>query len=93
MVLAIVGFNRLMDPYALYGGPTIEGININKPTLSSHAYMAKAVAVNRVRPSTIFLGSSRGERGMDPLHPALNGDKRYNLSLSGSSIYEALRYF
>ncbi len=93
VLLSIVGFNRLIDPFALYDGPMIEGLNANKPTFSSHAYMAKAVAIEGMRPSTIFLGSSRGERGMDPLHPALNGDQRYNLSLSGGSIYEALRYF
>lgn len=93
VLLSIVGFNRLIDPFALYDGPMIEGLNANKPVFSSHAYMAKATAIERIRPSAIFLGSSRGERGMDPLHPALNGDKRYNLSLSGSSIYEALRYF
>ena len=93
ILLLIIGFNRLIDPYALYGGPMIEGLNVNKPAFSSHAYMGKATAIKGVRPSTIFLGSSRGELGMDPLHPALDGDKRYNLSLSGSSIYEALRYF
>jgi len=93
VLLSTVGFNRLIDPYALYGDPTIEGVNANKPSFSNHAYMAKATAVTVAPPTTIFLGSSRGERGMDPLHPALSGDKRYNLSLSGSSIYEALRYF
>ena len=93
VLLSTVGFNRLIDPYALYGDPTIEGVNANKPAFSSHAYMAKATAVTVAPPTTIFLGSSRGERGMDPHHPALRGDQRYNLSLSGSSIYEALRYF
>ncbi|MBT3612818.1 MAG: hypothetical protein HOH97_01550 [Thiotrichales bacterium] len=91
--MTLIGFNRLIDPYALYGGPIIEGVNANKPAFSSHAYMAKAIAVQEMMPSTIFLGSSRGERGMDPIHPALDGEKKYNLSLSGSSIYEALRYF
>ena len=93
VLLSTVGFNRLIDPYALYGDPTIEGVNANKPSFSNHAYMAKATAVTVAPPTTIFLGSSRGERGMDPHHPALRGDQRYNLSLSGSSIYEALRYF
>ncbi len=93
VLLSTVGFNRLIDPYALYGGPIIEGLNANKPAFSSHAYMAKAVAVTGTSPTTIFLGSSRGERGMDPHHPALEGDQKYNLSLPGSSIYEALRYF
>ena len=77
ILLSTIGFNRLIDPYALYGGPIIEGLNANKPAFSSHAYMSKATAVTGAPPTTIFLGSSRGERGMDPHHPALGGDQRY----------------
>lgn len=92
-LFVIIAFNRLIDPYALYGGPTIEGVNANKPAFSSHLYMAKAIAIQNIQPTTISLGSSRGERGMDPLHPALSDSNSYNLAISGSSIYEALRYF
>jgi len=92
MVLAIVGFNRLINPYALYGGPTIEGINANKTALSSHMRMIKAAAIRQQRPTAIVLGTSRGEYGIDPEHPGWGTQSVYNLSLPGANLYEAFRY-
>jgi len=91
-LLLIIGFNRLIDPYALYGGPTIEGINANKPAFSSHLRLSKAAAIRQQKPHAIVLGTSRGEYGIDPEHPGWKESPVYNLSLSSANLYEAFRY-
>ena len=92
VLISTVGFNRLIDPYALYGGPTIEGVNTNKPAFSSHLRLAKAAAIRQQRPSAIVLGTSRGEYGIDPDHPGWDTSSVYNLSLSSANLYESFRY-
>ena len=91
-LLLAVGFNRLIDPFGLFDGPHIEGINTNKPEFVSHLRMAKAAAVQRLHPRAIVLGTSRGEIGIDPQHPGWSVQPVYNLALSGGNIYEAYRY-
>ena len=92
VLISTVGFNRLIDPYALYGGPTIEGVNTNKPAFFSHLRLAKAAAIRQQRPSAIVLGTSRGEYGIDPDHPGWDTSSVYNLSLSSANLYESFRY-
>ena len=92
LLLSIVGFNRLIDPFALYNGPIIEGLNANKPAFSSHLRLAKAAAIRHQKPSAIVLGTSRGEYGIDPEHPGWRPSSVYNLALSGANLYEAYRY-
>lgn len=92
ILLLIIGFNRLIDPYTLYGGPTIEGINANKPAFSSHLRLSKAAAIQQQKPHAIVLGTSRGEYGIDPEHPGWKESPVYNLSLSSANLYEAFRY-
>lgn len=93
VILLVISINRLMDPFALYDGPNLEGINTVKPYFDRRLRMTKAKAVQHRMPEGILLGSSRGEIGLDPLHPGWTADKVYNLSIAASSIYESLRYF
>jgi hypothetical protein len=53
----------------------------------------KAIDITRIKPVTIFLGSSRTNLGLNPAYLALN-DKQpaYNLGLNGANTYETLRY-
>ena len=92
VLLSVIGFNRLVDPYGLYPGPRFEGFNTKKPEFSNHIRMAKAKVIHRIRPRAIVLGTSRGEIGIDPQHPGWKMQPVYNLALSGGNIYEALRY-
>ncbi len=86
------GVNRLIDPFGLFDGPRIEGLNANKPEFAFHLRLAKAQAVRRVRPRAIVLGTSRGEIGIDPQHPGWGAQPVYNLALSSANLYEAWRY-
>ena len=93
VLIVVVIFNRLMDPYSFYDGPDFEGVNVVKPYMPRHLRMVKVREVRYKMPSGTLLGSSRGEFGLDPLHRGWAASKVYNLSISGSSIYEMLRYF
>jgi hypothetical protein len=91
-LLMVISFNRFMDPYALYDGPRIDGININKPAFYTHIQIAKATTVRRLKPSAIVLGTSRANYGIDPLHPGWHAKPVYNLALPAANIYENYRY-
>lgn len=76
--------NLTVDPYGLWrnGGRR------------DNDRLIKAIKVSRIRPKTIFLGSSSIVIGLDPKHVALsNKQPVYNLGLFGSNIYEIRRYF
>lgn len=91
-VLLVLLINRLIDPIGLYEGPSIEGVNANKPAFEKHLRLGKAEAVRRSRASTVVLGTSRTEFGVDPEHPGYRVRPVYNLGLSASNIYESYRF-
>lgn len=87
----IIVFNWLIDPYNIY--KTVNIIQITqKPLVTSHLRLAKAMAVEWQKPQTLILGSSTAETGIDPEYPAWGKNKAYNLGLSGANVYEVMRY-
>ena len=92
VIIVMISFNRLVDPYGFFQSPRLEGFNTKKPEFSLHLRMAKAAAIRQFRPTAIVLGTSRAEYGIDPAHPGWNSSQIYNLALGGSNLYEAYRY-
>lgn len=91
LCLGIILFNWLINPYNVYHSVTIEGINANKPLVTTHLRLAKAMAVEWKIPHNLILGSSTAETGLNPEHPNLEKGT-YNLGLGGANIYEVKRY-
>ncbi len=92
-VLAIAAFNLAVDPYGVTNAPVIERFNKVKPEQNKQVRLFKAIDVGRLKPKTIFLGSSRTEFGLDPSHPVLQASQpAYNLALPGANMYETRRY-
>ncbi|MRR50482.1 MAG: hypothetical protein EG825_06145 [Rhodocyclaceae bacterium] len=89
----IAGFDAFIDPYDVFGTPTVDGINRVKHGIRTHTRTAKAYVVRRVQPKTIILGSSRAESAFRPSHPGFTRLPVYNLAFSGAGIYEVMRYF
>lgn len=87
--------NWFIDPYSVWNSPTVAGLNQTKPHRSlEYVRLFKAVDVTRIKPKTIFLGTSRTEYGLDPTHPSVTKNlPAYNLALSDASAYEMMRYF
>lgn len=92
-LLTVGLFNAGIDPYGVMNSPEIWGLNRLKTQKFNHVRLFKAIAVTRVEPKTLLLGSSRSDLGLDPNHPALKGESAYNLALVGPNMYEVKRYF
>jgi glutathione peroxidase-family protein len=86
-------FNVAVDPYGIYNSPTFTQFNQSKPEKWKHQRLFKAIAITRIKPVTIFLGSSRMNLGLNPAYSALDDmQPAYNLGLNGANTYETLRY-
>lgn len=86
-------FNVAIDPYGIFNSPKFTGINQVKSGKEYHDRLFKAIDIERIKPITILLGSSRTKQGLNPAHPALKSNQpAYNLGLNGANPYEQLRY-
>jgi len=94
LLLAVAGFNLLVDPFWVFDTPTIAGFSADKTQYYKHTRMAKAHQVRLLKPGGIILGTSRAEHGLDPEHPGWEPKSRpvFNLALSSGRISEALAY-
>ena len=94
MLALVAAFNVIVDPYSVFGMPRIAGFNALKPGAGTHERMVKTYQVERRRPVTIILGSSRADNGLDPdsaLWPARMRPV-YNLAVDGASQPELLAF-
>jgi hypothetical protein len=87
---AMVAINVIVDPFRRFDVVDIPGFNAQKTQFPTYARLAKAGVVCRLQPTTVILGTSRVEVGMDPTHPALQSfpGRAYNLALAGSGLHE-----
>lgn len=92
-LICTVALNTLIDPFGMYRIVEIDGFNNVKTGQSNHVRMGKAGAVRVVKPRSVVLGNSRAEYGINPEHPGWSAEPVYNLAISGSNIYEIVRYF
>ncbi|MGF1478099.1 MAG: hypothetical protein ACFB4I_01225 [Cyanophyceae cyanobacterium] len=91
-IVSIGFFNFVVDPYDIFPTPEL-GINHAKPKKGNNDRVHKAVDVIRLRPTVVFVGSSRTKLGLDPSHAVWeNAEEVYNLGLNGPNFYEQLRY-
>ncbi|MBN9509074.1 MAG: hypothetical protein J0I21_08155 [Alphaproteobacteria bacterium] len=91
-ILAVVaGFDAAVDPYAVFGAPRLAGFNARKIAAAPQQRMAKTYEVERIRPVTVLLGSSRVDIGLDPASPAWPVAMRpvFNYGLDGMGLRQA----
>lgn len=97
-LMVFVGFclflNFKMDPYDIWGNHSLIGINHVKNGQANHERLLKTFAVMRLRPKTLFLGSSRTRIGLDPRHPIFSSRREvYNLGISAVNMEELTKLF
>lgn len=92
VLLALAGVNAFVDPYGYFNTPRIAGINEFALGFNHRLPLAKALAVDRLRPASIIVGNSRAETGYDPEHRAFAERPAYNLAIGGANIQTARRY-
>jgi hypothetical protein len=82
-----------VDPFYVFGAPSVPGINAVRPYYETAIFSAKPAQVQRLRPNSVALGSSRVEVGLDPRHPGWAGPRPFNFGLPGSTSYEVMLAF
>ena len=86
-VLALVAmFNLWVDPFGAYRAVSSRELDAYRDQMGSRT--SKAELVKRADYDVLLLGSSRTEVAIDPLHPAWEGKKVYNIGLAASSMRE-----
>lgn len=91
---AVALFNGVMDAFGMFRWVKIEGVNAYKPAIYTRVRLFKAYEVERMRPQSIVLGSSRTHVGIRCSHPgwkALPGPC-YNLAFDGATTREMYAY-
>jgi hypothetical protein len=93
LLAAAAGFNVAVDPYVIWGAPTLAGFNRDKPEAVNMPRLAKPYLVERVHPATLLLGSSRIDAGLDAGAAVWPASARpvFNLGVPGSSLEEHAR--
>lgn len=92
-LLFAAGFSAVINPFNLYEGLRIPGVNDYKYRLIKYQRLIKPAEVRRLQPECLILGTSRMQTAVDPAHPGWRGCRAYNLALNNAGIYESLRYF
>ncbi len=92
LALCTVLLTVLVDPYRMYGTPSIPGLTELKPLAYRHSAFVKEYLLERMRPRTLLLGNSRVEIGLDPESPLWPQDDRpvFNAAESGRDLAIAL---
>jgi len=83
---AIIGFNRIVDPFWYYRDTEIKGFNAIKSQFQQFEQIIKPALVVRDQPEAVIFGSSYMEVGLDPTNPFFTNHgqfKSMNLGLAG----------
>lgn len=66
----------------------------NKPTQGTHERLYKAIEIVNLRPSIIFIGTSRVRMGLDPsFYTQVHSEPIFNAAVSSANMNEMLLYF
>lgn len=88
--LCVVTINWIVDPYWIFGGYEIRGLNVAKPRIESNQRIFEINRVRMTAPEILILGTSREDHGIDPNHPALGGGLAFNAAIPLQSYQESL---
>jgi len=83
IVVGVAGLAWLVDPYAYWNAPVIDGVNRYRPAAGKHMLAVKLRQYERMRPNTLVAGNSRVYVGIDPGSTAWPPEMQpvYNLGL------------
>ncbi len=92
LLAVVAGVNILVNPYDVFDLPRIANVNLLKPAIKNHAALTKAYQVERARPVTAVLGTSRVYLGIDAASPEFPASWRpvYNYGLPGTNMSRSL---
>lgn len=82
LIAFMMAFTWIVDPFDIFDSPKISHFNANKPKVGRHSRVYKAYILQKIKPKTIFLGSSRTEYGIDPDNRNFGAESVYNCAIS-----------
>src|ERR1700690_1449789 len=84
-----------VNPYGVFPGPGIAGFNRDKPQAIWQPHLAKAYLVEHVEPTTLLIGDSRIELGLNPQSVSWRDNFKpvFNLGVPGGTLRDQVRYF
>jgi hypothetical protein len=92
--VGLVSFNIVVDPFRIFDLVSIAGLNEQRTQVSTRSRMAKAVRTCVVDATSVVMGTSRVEVGVNPEHPGWHNPGRvYSLALAGMGIDEIEKTF
>jgi hypothetical protein len=91
--LLVAGFIVAVDPYWMFGTPSVAGFNESRPLYETSVVRAKPYQVMRLRPKVVALGSSRAEVGLSPEHPGWADRHAFNFAIPAANSYEVMLAF
>jgi hypothetical protein len=94
LAFATIGMTVVVDPYWVFGSPTVPGWTALKPRAAQRAELAKRHLLARMRPHTLLLGNSRVEIGLDPADSNWPEANRpvFNAALAGHDLSSAIGF-
>jgi hypothetical protein len=91
--LLLAGFIVAVDPYWMFGTPSVPGFNESRPLYETSVVRAKPYQLMRLRPKAVALGSSRAEVGLSPEHPGWADRHAFNFAIPAANSYEVMLAF
>ena len=92
LAAATIVFTVFVDPYRMFGTPSVPGLTALKPRAAEQMGIAKTYQLERVAPKTLLLGNSRTEIGLDPTSGQFPAEQRpvFNASYPGRDVCTSL---
>lgn len=94
LVSTICVINILVDPFGIWNVWNNKSVNASKSEQETHERLCRAITIINIKPSIIFIGSSRARIGLDPGYYAqIYPETIYNAGVSSVTMNEMLWYF
>lgn len=91
-LVSVMAINIVVDPYNIFRLAQISWLNSKKPDLAKHSALEKAMGIIRVRPKTIFLGSSTVANGLRANSNFSSYEPIYNAGVNDGGIRDVWLY-
>src|SRR4051794_21415986 len=92
LAVVTVVFTIFVDPYRMFGTPTVRGWTELKPRATEQMGIAKTYQLERIAPKTLLLGNSRTEIGLDPTSSRFPAEQSpvFNAAYAGRDVCTSL---
>jgi hypothetical protein len=91
--LVLAGVVVGVDPYWMFGSPSVPGINESRPFYEYNVIAVKPYQTQRLRAKAVALGASTAEVGLSPDHPGWKDRNAFNAAVAAGTSYQVMLAF